>query len=62
MIKAPCKDCVNRQLGCHATCQLYIKWKELHEWEVKQMRKSDADIYYYLRNHSRRVYNRRRDK
>lgn len=25
-IKAPCKDCQNRQLGCHGSCQAYLDY------------------------------------
>lgn len=24
---APCKDCSDRCVGCHATCNKYIEWK-----------------------------------
>jgi hypothetical protein len=23
----PCKDCLERYIGCHSSCQKYIKWK-----------------------------------
>ena len=26
-----CKNCMNRECGCHATCELYIEAKEEHE-------------------------------
>lgn len=26
----PCKDCTMRRVGCHATCEQYLKYKE--EW------------------------------
>lgn len=22
-----CRDCKNRQVGCHATCEIYLNWK-----------------------------------
>lgn len=28
-----CKDCKNRQIGCHSTCEKYIKGKERYEKE-----------------------------
>ena len=31
MEKAPCFGCVDRGLGCHATCQSYIEWTEQRE-------------------------------
>lgn len=24
----PCKDCTDRQVGCHGKCEKYIKWKK----------------------------------
>ena len=24
----PCRECKNRKVGCHGTCQLYKEWKE----------------------------------
>ena len=27
MILAPCKDCENREIGCHSRCVAYIKYK-----------------------------------
>jgi hypothetical protein len=27
MIKYPCKDCTDRVLGCHSTCQKYMEAK-----------------------------------
>lgn len=31
----PCKDCLNRFLGCHATCDIYKEWKVRHEADNK---------------------------
>ena len=28
MIKAPCKDCVDREPSCHSSCEKYISWKK----------------------------------
>ena len=41
IIKAPCKDCKNREIGCHETCELYIQYKKDNEL-VKQQRKLDS--------------------
>lgn len=27
MIQAPCKDCEERQVGCHSTCEKYAEYK-----------------------------------
>lgn len=37
---APCKDCTERHVGCHSTCQGYkdfVKWNE----EQKEIRKQE---------------------
>lgn len=30
-IKCACKDCTDRKLGCHATCEKYKEYKEKSE-------------------------------
>lgn len=30
-VEYPCKDCSDRQLGCHDKCEEYQKAKKLHE-------------------------------
>ena len=29
--QAPCKDCENRHMGCHSSCQLYFDYKERND-------------------------------
>lgn len=24
----PCKDCLNRRIGCHASCKMYLEWSK----------------------------------
>lgn len=45
--EAPCKDCGDRQLGCHSICQKYKDWKV----NQKRMKRADEtqrfnDIYF----------------
>ena len=28
ILRAPCKDCRERAIGCHATCERYISYQE----------------------------------
>ena len=28
MLKPPCKDCIDRKVGCHSTCEKYIAYDE----------------------------------
>lgn len=29
--QAPCKDCENRHMGCHSSCQLYLDYKKRND-------------------------------
>ena len=65
-LSAPCKDCVNRVVGCHSACDQYKKFanerkeyvrkvnayrrKEREYMEVKQ-----TSIYKSLRNAGKKV-------
>jgi len=44
----PCKNCPNRILNCHATCQKYIEWqKEYQEENNKLLKdKKTRELYY----------------
>lgn len=45
-----CRYCTQRHVGCHSTCEQYIKWNEQHQKEVKVRRKSIKkyfDGYYH---------------
>ncbi len=43
MIKAPCRNCKERYLGCHEDCQLYILYKDEKEKENAARRKALED-------------------
>lgn len=44
---SPCKNCQNRELGCHAKCEAYIKFRQKRDvyiekrWEEREK----LDIY-----------------
>lgn len=47
---APCKDCVEREIGCHSKCELYkeyVKYREIEREEIKAKRRElyGADDY-----------------
>ena len=48
--KTVCTGCENRQIGCHATCEAYIKEKE----ELKKERDSAKDNYQYTHAHQKK--------
>ena len=41
MTKAPCKDCPDRHLHCHSTCEKYIAYNK----ECEELRKLKYDYY-----------------
>ena len=46
MILAPCKDCENREIGCHGRCVAYIKYKsELNDTKKDIIECQDYEIY-----------------
>lgn len=34
----PCKDCPNRKITCHGTCEKYLNWQKEHDLENKIIR------------------------
>ena len=34
----PCRDCKERQVGCHATCNKYIEWRKEYDRVTKGIR------------------------
>ena len=43
---APCKDCKDRELGCHSKCQKYLDYKDDKAEFDKQMKKiKEMDDY-----------------
>ena len=45
-LKAPCKDCKYRTLGCHDKCFMYKEWKNQARVK-KEMEEKDRDIDEY---------------
>lgn len=41
MIKSPCKDCVDRHIGCHARCERYATYKAKNA-QIKEARHVEA--------------------
>lgn len=39
MTKPPCKDCKQREIGCHANCDLYKHYKKEFESEKEEISK-----------------------
>lgn len=34
---APCKDCEDRQIGCHSICEKYIQYKRIRDEERQKI-------------------------
>lgn len=60
-MKAPCKDCPNREIGCHSSCEAYKEYarfcEDLREKRLKERMKRDAII-----EHKRNSYRRNNKK
>ena len=45
-MKAPCKDCETRYVGCHGRCEKYLEFKKANDERLKQKsHEIDADQY-----------------
>lgn len=45
LIKAPCKDCDFRQVGCHSRCPAYIDYqKRMKDYKAKVRKDKEADL------------------
>ena len=48
--KAPCKDCENREFGCHDKCDKYKAFKEEHlQYNLQIAKIKDANVYFDIR-------------
>ena len=60
---SPCKDCSERFLKCHASCQKYIDFqKELPEWKFAEYnrKKKDLENISYIGDAKRRMSRKRK--
>ena len=48
MKSSPCKDCPDRNIGCHSVCEKYLSWSKKHEEEKEVIRKAKAEELMYL--------------
>lgn len=56
MSYAPCKECVNRKVGCHSTCEDYAEYLQDFKAKKKYVSAREGDIYTaeYIRNRKQR--------
>lgn len=54
----PCKDCLDRELGCHSKCLKYQEWKNQHDAEqqmIRQKAKAENVFAEYQINELRKL-------
>ena len=51
-MKAPCKDCPNRQVGCHSSCKAYQEFSAERE-SVREARLKQREESEFFRDMSR---------
>lgn len=44
MVQSGCKDCKERHMGCHSTCESYKKYQEENNRAKQQLRKSTSSL------------------
>ena len=43
----PCRNCEDRHIGCHGTCERYIEWKENRIQKCRERyERKEADYQY----------------
>lgn len=47
VLKAPCKDCPDRHMLCHDTCEKYQAFKKDRE-KISEIRRKDSDLRSYI--------------
>ena len=70
--KSPCFECDNRTVGCHANCEQYAEFQNVHNNEVEEIRRnkektstrkermSDRRFAYSLKKGENRVFKNHR--
>lgn len=61
----PCKDCTDRQIGCHSTCskyKAYVDLNEAHKAQLREIQALDNALKGYERRKMVRLTKGRQDK
>ena len=59
MIKAPCKGCMDRVLGCHDNCEKYQEYKAKND-AARKVRQQEQDVTIARIQNIQRVYRKLR--
>lgn len=55
MVTAPCKDCKDRFVGCHSSCDKYKEFRINLDEEREKTREEKKMIYALYENRTKRV-------
>lgn len=59
---APCRFCQDRELGCHATCEKYIAFKDERNAYLEDEYKRKQIISMSAERKNRAIYSKMREK
>lgn len=62
MIKAPCKGCWDRKLGCHGRCERYAEFRKKLEKANEQLIAENEIDRYIVQNSIKRSAKKQRSK
>ena len=59
-MKAPCKNCTDRVVGCHSTCEKYKDWKKKDKERKQKIFESKMKSRYYRSTATTKVHQKKR--
>ena len=59
---APCKDCKDRKLGCHSTCQLYIDFDAANKRYKSEVAETKKKLWGNFTNACEKAMKKKKDK
>jgi hypothetical protein len=62
MVKPPCKNCTERSISCHSTCEKYLSYREQLDKQkdlILQAREAQSDLYNFKSNGIKKVMRRK---
>ena len=54
MNRKPCKDCKDRHIGCHSTCEKHKQVTDLNR-QISEARRKDNEFYGYRAEQSKKM-------
>ena len=61
-IKAPCKDCADRVVGCHSTCDKYKDWKEQDRQRKELIYESKIKDHFYRSTTTTKLHRKKQNQ